>query len=138
MTALDRPAATCCGPSGRSARTRELLELAWREHGDVVVLIPTPPTYLVTHPDDVRHVLQVNHRGYGKDTIQYRNLALVTGHGLLAADTEPWRRQRKAVQPAFRSAALTRVASTLPSPPPAWPAVGVRCRWAQSSTSSTT
>lgn len=86
------------------------LELAWREHGDVVQFpIPTPPTYLVTHPDDVRHVLQVNHRGYGKDTIQYRNLALVTGHGLLAADTEPWRRQRKAVQPAFRPAALTRV-----------------------------
>lgn len=84
---------------------------SWYAHGDVVQFpIPAPPTYLVTHPDGVRHVLQANHRGYGKDTIQYRNLALVTGNGLLAADTEPWRRQRKAVQPAFRSSALTEVA----------------------------
>ncbi len=86
------------------------LEESWRRHGDVVQFpIPTPPTYLVTHPDYVRQVLQGNHRGYGKDTIQYRNLALVTGNGLLAADTEPWRRQRKAVQPAFRPSALAQV-----------------------------
>lgn len=87
------------------------LERCWRDHGDVVQFpIPTPPTYLVTHPEGVRRVLQANHRGYGKATVQYRNLALVTGEGLLAADTESWRRQRPAVQPAFHPRAVESVA----------------------------
>ncbi|MDQ1305144.1 MAG: Cytochrome [Actinomycetota bacterium] len=78
------------------------LEWSWRKYGDVVQFpIPKPPTFLVTHPDGVRRVLQANHRGYGKATVQYSRLALVTGEGLLAADTEAWRRQRKLVQPAF-------------------------------------
>ena len=87
------------------------LEWSWRSYGDVVQFpIPTPPTYLVTHPSGVRRVLQANHRGYGKATVQYRNLALVTGEGLLAADTETWRRQRKSVQPAFHPRAVAAVA----------------------------
>ncbi|MDQ1250181.1 MAG: Cytochrome, partial [Actinomycetota bacterium] len=87
------------------------LEWSWRQYGDVVQFpIPTPPTYLVTHPQGVRQVLQANHRGYGKATVQYRNLALVTGEGLLAADTDTWRRQRKSVQPAFHPRAVAAVA----------------------------
>lgn len=83
---------------------------SWRAHGDVVQFpIPTPPTYLVSSPTGVRRVLQQNHRGYGKATVQYRNLALVTGPGLLAADTEAWRVQRKAVQPAFHPRAVVSV-----------------------------
>ena len=86
-----------------------LLE-SWRAYGDVVQFpIPTPPTYLVSSPSGVRRVLQQNHRGYGKATVQYRNLALVTGPGLLAADTEEWRGQRKAVQPAFHPRAVVSV-----------------------------
>ena len=87
------------------------LEWSWRTYGDVVQFpIPTPPTYLITSPEGVRRVLQANHRGYGKATVQYRNLALVTGDGLLAADTEAWRRQRTAVQPAFHPRAVAAVA----------------------------
>lgn len=86
-----------------------LLE-SWRAYGDVVQFpIPTPPTYLVSSPSGVRRVLQQNHRSYGKATVQYRNLALVTGPGLLAADTEQWRVQRKAVQPAFHPRAVVSV-----------------------------
>lgn len=86
-----------------------LLE-SWRAYGDVVQFpIPTPPTYLVSSPTGVRRVLQQNHRGYGKATVQYRNLALVTGPGLLAADTDAWRAQRKAVQPAFHPRAVVAV-----------------------------
>lgn len=94
-------------------RTNALAFLAdsWTAHGDVVQFpIPTPPTYLVTHPDGVRRILQGNHRGYGKATVQYRNLALVTGEGLLAADTDAWRVQRKQVQPAFHPRAVAAVA----------------------------
>lgn len=87
------------------------LESCWQRYGDVVQFpIPTPPSYLITSPAGVRQVLQSNHRNYGKATIQYRNLALVTGYGLLAADTEQWRLQRPKVQPAFHPRAVTAVA----------------------------
>ncbi len=87
------------------------LDWSWRKYGDVVQFpIPTPPTYLLTHPDAARRVLQTNHRGYGKATVQYSRLALVTGYGLLAADTEQWRGQRKAVQPAFHPSSVAAVA----------------------------
>ena len=83
------------------------LDLAWRRHGDVVQFpIPRPPTYLVNDPAGVRRVLVDNARAYGKSTIQYRALSLVTGEGLLTADGETWRRQRRLVQPAFHHRTL--------------------------------
>lgn len=63
--------------------------------------IPKPLTYLVSDPAWVDHVLRINAKNYGKATIQYRTLALVTGYGLLAADTTGWRDQRRMLQPAF-------------------------------------
>ena len=78
--------------------------------GDVVQFpIPRPPSYLVNDPESVRRVLVGNARAYGKRTIQYRSLSLVTGDGLLVADTEEWRRQRPLVQPAFHHETLERV-----------------------------
>ena len=80
----------------------EYLHKVWREYGDIVQFpIPRPPSYLVNSPEAVRHVLVTNARNYGKRTIQYRSLSLVTGEGLLTADTPEWRRQRPLVQPAF-------------------------------------
>jgi cytochrome P450 len=85
----------------------EYLGAVWREYGDVVQFpIPRPPSYLVNDPEAVRRVLVTNARNYGKSTIQYRSLSLVTGEGLLVADTEPWRRQRRLVQPAFHHETL--------------------------------
>jgi cytochrome P450 len=81
------------------------------EYGDVLQLpIPDPPTYLVTDPDAVRRVLVTNARAYGKRTLQYTNLALVTGDGLLTADTEAWKPARRLVQPAFHREPLAQVA----------------------------
>lgn len=83
----------------------------WRTYGDVVQFpIPTPPSYLVSGPDAVREVLVGRAREVGKRTIQYRSLALVTGQGLLTADTPEWKRQRPLVQPAFHHTAVERVA----------------------------
>ena len=74
----------------------------WLKHGDVVQFpVPNPPTYFVNHPDAVTRVLQGNHKNYGKDTLQYRRLSLLTGFGLLTADTEQWRHQRPIINPAF-------------------------------------
>ena len=86
------------------------LMTVWRQYGDVVQFpIPRPPSYLVNDPDAVRRVLVGNGRNYGKSTIQYRSLSLVTGEGLLVADTQPWRRQRPLVQPAFHHETLEHI-----------------------------
>jgi cytochrome P450 len=76
-------------------------------YGGVVQFpIPRPATYLVSDPDAVRRVLVAAARGYGKRTVQYSTLALVTGEGLLTADTDAWREQRPVIQPAFHRASL--------------------------------
>lgn len=81
-------------------------------YGDVVQFpIPDPPTYLVTDPVAVRRVLVTNAKAYGKRTLQYTTLSLVTGEGLLTADTEAWRPQRRMVQPAFHHGTLELVAA---------------------------
>lgn len=113
--------ATAPGPDGRqmlsdmSAIRRNplaYLGTVWHRHGDVVQFpIPRPPSYLVNDPDGVRRVLVANGRNYGKSTIQYRSLSLVTGEGLLVADTEAWRRQRPLVQPAFHHETLEHIVS---------------------------
>lgn len=80
------------------------------KYGSVVQFpIPKPHTYLVSDPKWVDYVLRANSKNYGKATIQYRTLALVTGFGLLAADTDKWRSQRKVVQPAFHHDSLHQV-----------------------------
>ena len=87
------------------------LNQAWQEYGDVVQFpIPRPPSYLVVDPSGVERVLLGSARYYGKSTIQYRALSLVTGEGLLTADTDVWRRQRPMVQPAFHHESLGEIA----------------------------
>lgn len=86
------------------------LDQVWRKHGDIAQFpIPRPPSYLVNSPAGVRHVLVDNARNYGKSTIQYRALSLVTGEGLLTSDGEVWRGQRRVMQPAFHHSALETV-----------------------------
>jgi cytochrome P450 len=87
------------------------LERTWREHGGVAQFpIPVPATYLVSTASGARHVLTTNARAYGKRTIQYSALSLVTGEGLLTADGDTWRESRRVLQPAFHHAAVALVA----------------------------
>ncbi len=88
----------------------EYLNSVWHAHGDIVQFpIPRPPSYLVNSPAGVRHVLVDNARNYGKSTIQYKALSLVTGEGLLTSDGDTWRGQRRVLQPAFHHSALEAV-----------------------------
>jgi cytochrome P450 len=83
----------------------------WHLHGDVVQFpIPSPPTYLVSHPDDARAVLVGRARDVTKATLQYRALSRVTGQGLLTSDNPVWREHRRILQPAFHPDTLPRVA----------------------------
>ncbi|CAB4329676.1 unannotated protein [freshwater metagenome] len=78
------------------------LEQVWQEHGDVVQFpIPKPATYLVSSPEGAREILVNQHNQTSKQTLQYNNLSLVTGEGLLTAETQAWRPRRRMLQPAF-------------------------------------
>lgn len=102
---------TAVGPQGgsmlRSIRKitsdpLNYLEATWSEFGDVVQFpIPKPATYLVSSPEGAREVLVNQHNQTSKRTLQYNNLSLVTGEGLLTADTQAWRPRRRMLQPAF-------------------------------------
>ncbi len=120
-----QPVLTAPGPAGgdmlRSfGRIRHdplgFLADARAAYGPIVQFpIPAPPSYLVSDPDAVRRVLQANHKAYGKRTLQYDRLSLVTGEGLLTADTPVWRSQRPVVQPAFHASALAQLAEIVGS-----------------------
>ena len=78
------------------------LENTWSEFGDVIQFpIPKPATYLISSPEGAREVLVNQHNETSKRTLQYDNLSLVTGEGLLTADTQAWRPRRRMLQPAF-------------------------------------
>ena len=75
---------------------------SFRRYGDLVRFRFGPATaHLVSAPAGVNHVLAENHRNYGKQTRGYRNLRYVLGNGLLTAEGDHWRRQRRIAQPAF-------------------------------------
>lgn len=76
------------------------------EVGDVIRLEYGPKTsYVLFHPDHVKHVLVDNQRNYPKSR-DYRKLRPLMGDGLVTSGGELWVRQRKLVQPAFHPAAI--------------------------------
>jgi len=85
---------------------------AAKEFGDVSYFKIGPRRgFLITNPDDVRHVLQDNARNYHKSPL-YDKLRTVLGNGLLTSEDDFWLRQRRIAQPAFhrqRMAALAGV-----------------------------
>jgi cytochrome P450 len=71
-------------------------------YGDVIsVRVLSWPTYMVYHPDDVKHVLQENHPNYNKDVYNVNLLKPLLGNGLFTNDGQSWLHQRRLAQPAF-------------------------------------
>lgn len=63
--------------------------------------LPLKHILLVHEPHAIRHVLLDNAANYQKDSIQRRVLSAGLGDGLLSAENERWRTQRRTVAPIF-------------------------------------
>ena len=68
--------------------------------------------YLVLQPEDAKHILQENHRNYGRSPA-FNVLKIFLGNGLLTSDGDFWRRQRRLAQPAFHRQRLAALAQTM-------------------------
>ncbi len=83
------------------------------EYGDVSYFRVGPLQYVVVNsPDAVHHVLVENHKNYVKSR-NYAGLKVVLGRGLLTAEGEDWRNQRKLIQPGFHRERLSGFAETM-------------------------
>jgi cytochrome P450 len=85
-----------------------LLELN-RQYGDIVRMrFASWPTYVVYHPDDIKYILQTNHKNYNnKDFFVYKMLRPLFGMGLITNDGQSWLHQRRLIQPAFHRKRVT-------------------------------
>ncbi len=73
------------------------------EYGDICrIQSPTrkSDTYLINHPDYIKHVLLKNHQNYNKG-IGFDRVKMLLGNGIIVSDGPFWRRQRRMMQPAF-------------------------------------
>ncbi len=61
---------------------------------------------LLNDPELIRHVLVDNAANYPKDDLQLEKLIPAIGRGLLTAEDESWRLQRRTVAPLFQPAAV--------------------------------
>ena len=78
-------------------------------HGDTFRLIIGPGKSVIFSRNAylAEYVLQKNQKNYSKSSIQTKDLAKYVGRGLLTAEGEHWKKQRKLVQPAFHKKQLT-------------------------------
>lgn len=84
-----------------------------RDHGDLARIHFFWVNYhVINHPDGIRRVLVENHRNYVKSR-NYVGLKALLGRGLLTAEGEHWRRERKLAQPAFHKERLQGFAATM-------------------------
>ena len=57
-------------------------------------------SYLINHPDYIKHVLVKNNANYSKG-VGFERVKLLLGNGIIVSDGPFWRRQRRMVQPGF-------------------------------------
>ncbi len=72
------------------------------QYGDLVRFrFGTMTAHLVSSPAGANQVLAENNKNYGKETRGFAQLRLILGNGLLTAQGDFWKRQRRLAQPAF-------------------------------------
>src|SRR3954467_12382014 len=75
----------------------------FEQYGDFYKIYSTERqqyTYIISHPDDVKHVLQTNNRNYVKG-LGIDRVKILLGNGIMVSEGDYWRQQRRMIQPAF-------------------------------------
>lgn len=72
-----------------------------RDFGDFVHYRGLFSFYLVNHPALVKQVLHETNRSFDKNSVIYDRFRNAFGNGLVVAEGDRWRRQRKLMQPMF-------------------------------------
>src|SRR5947207_15815716 len=99
-------------PQLRTNPIRVFLDAA-DKYGDLVHLKAGPHHgFLLSNPDDIKHVLQDNYRNYHKSPL-YERLKDSVGDGLLTSEDAFWLRQRRLAQPAFHRQRLAAMADAV-------------------------
>ncbi|GAO39875.1 putative cytochrome P450 [Sphingomonas changbaiensis NBRC 104936] len=108
---LDRPRSAWSGVFGKSARNTIG---GWSERAFEAPYLRgrllTITLHTISDPDAVQHVLLDNAANYVKPAVVKRLLAPLSGRGLLGADGDLWRKQRRMVAPTFAPAAIASMA----------------------------
>lgn len=77
-----------------------------RDFGDFVHYRGLFSFYLVNHPALVKQVLQETNKSFDKNSVIYDRFRNAFGNGLVVAEGERWRRQRRLMQPLFGPGAV--------------------------------
>ena len=100
------------GPLGLYRALRANVIAAWRAEAYEEPIIADRNLLggyvLLNAPDLIRHVLVDNAANYPKDRLQLEKLTPAVGEGLLTADGNSWRLQRRVVAPLFQPTAVER------------------------------
>ncbi len=84
-----------------------------RRYGDVVHCpLAIRDIYLLSHPDDVQSILVGKHAHVVKDDLTHE-LSRFVGQGLLTAEGQAWRRQRRIAAPSFQRRHIERFAAAM-------------------------
>src|SRR5881275_518998 len=105
-----RPRTAPLGPLGLYRALRVNAITAWRAEAYEEPVIADRNMLggyvLLNDPDLIRRVLVDNAANYPKDRLQLEKLTPAVGRGLLTADRESWRLQRRVVAPLFQPTAI--------------------------------
>jgi cytochrome P450 len=97
--------------------------------------------HVVNHPDMIGHVLLDNHANYVRPALTRQILKPAIGNGLLSAEGEDWRKQRRIVAPTFAPGAVASMAGLMAEATvkqlKGWPAEARRIDMAQMATDTT-
>ncbi len=99
------------------------------------------PAHIISDPDGIGRIFLDNRDNYPRPGLARRILTPVVGNGLLSADGEDWRIQRRIVAPTFAPAAVARMADVIAQAArqqvAGWSASTVRLDMAQEATQAT-
>jgi cytochrome P450 len=85
------------------------------EYGDIFCVQSKDrrdPSFVVSSPEFIKHILLTNHENYAKG-VGFERVKMLLGNGIIVSDGEEWRRQRTMMQPGFSRGNISRLAEPM-------------------------